>query len=146
MKAVIQRVSHASVQVESETIGAIEQGILAYIGLGHDDDIKIARRMIDKILTYRLFENEAGKLDKNVQEVDGGLLLVSQFTLQAKTDKGRRPDFGPAMSPEAAQALFAELSAYASASYPKVAFGQFGANMQVLANNDGPINFILEVN
>ena len=146
MKAVIQRVSHASVQVEGETIGAIEQGILAYIGLGHADDIKIARRMIDKILTYRLFENEAGKLDKNVQEVDGGLLLVSQFTLQAKTDKGRRPDFGPAMTPEAAQALFAELSAYANASYPKVAFGQFGANMQVLANNDGPINFILEVN
>lgn len=146
MKAVIQRVSHASVQVEGETIGAIEQGILAYIGLGHDDDIKIARRMIDKILTYRLFENEGGKLDKNVQEVDGGLLLVSQFTLQAKTDKGRRPDFGPAMTPDAAQALFAELSDYASASYPKVAFGQFGANMQVLANNDGPINFILEVN
>lgn len=145
MRAVIQRVSHASVHVEGQTIGAIEQGILAYVGLGHEDDIKIARRMIDKILTYRIFENEAGKLDKNVQEMGGGLLLVSQFTLQAKTDKGRRPDFGPAMSPDAAQALFAELSDYARATYDKVAFGQFGANMQVLANNDGPINFILEV-
>lgn len=145
MRAVIQRVSHASVSVDGQTIGAIEQGVLAYVGLGHEDDIKIARRMIDKILTYRIFENEAGKLDKNVQEVGGGLLLVSQFTLQAKTDKGRRPDFGPAMSPDAAQALFAELSDYAKAAYAKVAFGQFGANMQVLANNDGPINFILEV-
>jgi D-tyrosyl-tRNA(Tyr) deacylase len=106
--------------------------------------------MIDKILTYRIFENEndpkkAGKLDLNVQQVGGGLLLVSQFTLMAKTDKGRRPDFGGAMSPEAAESLFAELIAYAKTQYPKVATGQFGANMQVMSINDGPLNFIVEV-
>ena len=146
MKALIQRVKQANVKVDGHSVGAIEQGILAYIGVGHDDNQQSMQRLVNKILTYRIFENTAGKLDKNVQEVEGGLLLVSQFTLQAKTDKGRRPDFGPAMTPDAAQALFAELSAYARTSYSKVAFGQFGANMQVLANNDGPINFILEVN
>jgi D-tyrosyl-tRNA(Tyr) deacylase len=150
MKALIQRVGQASVEVDSQSVGAIEHGVLAYIGLGPDDDLQTAKRMIDKILTYRIFENEndpkkAGKLDLNVQQVGGGLLLVSQFTLMAKTDKGRRPDFGGAMSPEAAESLFAELIAYAKTQYPKVATGQFGANMQVMSINDGPLNFIVEV-
>ena len=150
MKALIQRVRSASVVVEGSDIGAIEHGLLAYIGLGHDDDLQTAQRMIDKILTYRIFENnddpaKVGKLDKNVQQVEGGLLLVSQFTLMAATDKGRRPDFGGAMAPEAAQALFAQLIEYAQSQYAIVATGQFGANMQVESINDGPLNFILEV-
>lgn len=150
MKALIQRVRRASVEVDEYCIGAIEQGLLAYIGLGHEDDLQTAQRMIDKILTYRIFENEedpakGGKLDKNVQQVSGGLLLVSQFTLMAKTDKGRRPDFGRAMAPEAAQALFAQLVDYAKAQHPTVATGQFGADMQVESINDGPLNFLLEV-
>lgn len=145
MKAVIQRVTQASVSTGGQTIGAIEHGILAYIGLGHDDDIAAAQKLIDKILTYRIFANEQGKLDKNVQEVAGGLLLVSQFTLLAKTDKGRRPDFGPAMAPDAAKEIFNDLTAYARKQYSKVESGEFGADMQVLAINDGPINFILEV-
>lgn len=145
MKAVIQRVTQASVRVDDQLIGEIESGILAYIGLGHDDNIHTAKKLVDKLLTYRIYPNEQGKLDKNVQEVGGGLLLVSQFTLMAKTDKGRRPDFGPAMAPDMAEALFAELVDYAKSQYAPVATGQFGADMQVMAINDGPINFIIEV-
>ena len=151
MKALIQRVKTAHVQVNTQNIGAIDYGILAYIGLGHEDNLQTAQRMIDKILTYRIFDNDDdpakyGKLDKNVQQVGGGLLLVSQFTLMAKTDKGRRPDFGGAMAPDAAQALFAQLVAYANTQHSNVATGQFGANMQVSSVNDGPLNFLLEVN
>ncbi|WP_019672176.1 D-aminoacyl-tRNA deacylase [Psychrobacter lutiphocae] len=145
MKALIQRVTSASVSVDANIVGEIEHGILAYIGIGHDDDLQSAQRMIDKILTYRIFDNDAGKLDKNVQQVAGGLLLVSQFTLMAKTDKGRRPDFGGAMPPDAANALFGQLVAYAQSQHDKVATGEFGANMLVQADNDGPLNFILEV-
>ncbi len=145
MKALIQRVHNASVTVNAESVGAIEQGVLAYIGLGHEDTIDHGKRMIDKILTYRIFENESNKLDQNVQQVDGGLLLVSQFTLMAKTNKGRRPDFGAAMAPDKAQALFAEMVAYAQSKHAKVATGQFGADMQVASINDGPLNFMLEV-
>ena len=150
MKALIQRVSRASVTVDEQCIGEIEHGILAYIGLGHEDDFATAQRMIDKILTYRIFENDEdpakfGKLDKNVQQVGGGLLLVSQFTLMARTDKGRRPDFGAAMTPDMAQALFAQLVAYVKTQHPNVATGQFGADMQVSSVNDGPLNFLLDV-
>ena len=150
MKALIQRVSSASVKVNGHSVGAIEHGILAYIGLGKDDDQQSMQRMIDKILTYRIFENtedisKLGKLDQNLQQVNGGLLLVSQFTLMARTDKGRRPDFGRAMTPDAAQVLFAEMITYAKTQHPLVATGEFGANMQVESINDGPLNFLLEV-
>ena len=150
MRALIQRVKYASVSVDGQEVGAIDEGILAYIGLGHDDNLQSAQRMIDKILTYRIFDNDDdpakyGKLDKNIQQVGGGLLLVSQFTLMAKTDKGRRPDFGGAMAPDRAQALFAQLVDYAKTQYLTVATGQFGADMQVLSVNDGPLNFLLEV-
>ncbi len=149
MKALIQRVSSASVKVDGHSVGAIEQGILAYIGLGKDDNSQSMQRMIDKILTYRIFENtedisKLGKIDQNLQQVNGGLLLVSQFTLMARTDKGRRPDFGRAMPPDAAQALFVQMITYAKTQHPCVATGEFGANMQVESVNDGPLNFLLE--
>ena len=150
MKALIQRVNYASVTVDGHCVGRIEQGVLAYIGLGPDDTLQSAKRMIDKILTYRIFVNDddpakRGKLDKNVQQIEGGVLLVSQFTLMAKTDKGRRPDFGGAMAPDAAQALFAQLIEYARSQYADIETGQFGADMQVESANDGPLNFLLEV-
>ncbi len=146
MKALIQRVTQASVAVDGAVVGAIEQGILAYIGIGHDDTAQQGQQLIDKILTYRIFANAAGKLDDNVQQVGGGLLLVSQFTLMAKTDKGRRPDFAAAMSPIEAAVVFEALVAYAKAKHHPVASGVFGAAMLVKADNDGPLNFILEVN
>ena len=145
MRALIQRVHRASVTVDAHCVGEIEHGLLAYIGLGHDDNLQSAQRMIDKILTYRVFENELGKMDKNVQQVNGGLLLVSQFTLLANTQSGRRPDFKPAMAPDTAKALFAQIVAYAKTQYAAVQTGEFGADMQVSSCNDGPINFIFEL-
>ncbi len=150
MKAVIQRVSRACVRVDGEVIGAISHGVLAYIGIGHNDDIETGKKLIDKILTYRIFENQddaqkAGKLDLNVAQVGGGLLLVPQFTLMANTNSGRRPDFGGAMRPDLAKALFDEVVTYAKASFASVETGQFGANMQVDNSNDGPLTFLLEV-
>ena len=145
MKAVIQRVTFAKVEVDEKIVGEINHGILVYLGLGHDDTLEIGKKMIDKILTYRIFENAQGKLDKNLQEIGGGLLLVSQFTLLANTQSGRRPDFKSAMSPQLAKPLFDEIVAYAKSQYDEVATGEFGANMQVTSCNDGPINFVFEL-
>ena len=145
MKAVIQRVRFAKVEVKGQLIGEIEQGILVYLGLGHEDTLDTGKKMLDKILTYRLFENEQGKLDKNIAEVAGGLLIVSQFTLLANTQNGRRPDFKPAMPPQLAKPLFDEIVNYAKSQYSQVATGEFGADMQVTSCNDGPINFIFDL-
>ena len=150
MKAVLQRVKFAKVAVNKaphpqQIVGEIAHGVLVYLGLGHDDTLAMGQKMIDKILTYRVFENELGKMDKNVQQVNGGLLLVSQFTLLANTQSGRRPDFKPAMAPDTAKALFAEIVAYAKTQYAAVQTGEFGADMQVSSRNDGPINFIFEL-
>ncbi len=145
MKALIQRVKSAHVTVSGQIIGQIQSGVLAYIGIGKDDDFDKACRLVDKIIAYRIFEDDNGKMGKSVSDVGGGLLLVSQFTLMAKTDKGRRPDFAPAMPPDDARALFDKLVNYAKQVYPNVATGEFGANMAVMAVNDGPINFLLDV-
>ncbi len=145
MKALIQRVTSAQVTVDGQLVGAIDGGLLAYIGIGHNDNIQSAQKLMDKIIQYRVFENEAGKLDKSLADVGGGLLLVSQFTLMARTDKGRRPDFTDAMAPAHAKQLFEAVVAYAQSIHPTVATGQFGANMTVSAVNDGPINFLIEV-
>ena len=150
MKAVLQRVKFAKVAVgqapyPQQIVGEIAHGVLVYLGLGHDDTLSIGQKMIDKILTYRVFENELGKMDKNVQQVNGGLLLVPQFTLLANTQSGRRPDFKPAMAPDTAKALFAQIVAYAKTQYAAVQTGEFGADMQVSSCNDGPINFIFEL-
>lgn len=145
MKALIQRVLTAHVTVDGQIIGQIQTGVLGYIGIGRDDDFDKACRLIDKIITYRIFEDDNGKMGKSVSDVEGGLLLVSQFTLMAQTNKGRRPDFAPAMPPDEARVLFDKMVVYAKSVYPNVATGQFGANMTVMAVNDGPINFLLEV-
>lgn len=150
MKALIQRVKSAHVDVNGSVVGKIETGVLAYIGIAKSDDYERACKLVDKILSYRIFENttdpdKLGKMDKNVADVGGGLLLVSQFTLMANTDKGRRPDFAPAMPPDDARALFDKLIAYAKSKYPNVQTGEFGAMMTVVSVNDGPINFLLEV-
>lgn len=145
MKAVIQRVIFAKVEVDGKTVGEIKQGILVYLGLGHEDTLDTGKKMMDKILTYRIFENDNGKLDKNVSEIKGGLLIVSQFTLLANTQTGRRPDFKPAMPPTLAKALYEQIVTYAKTQYHNVATGEFGTDMQVTSCNDGPINFIFEL-
>lgn len=145
MKVLIQRVQSAQVTVDGQTIGQIRTGVLAYIGIGRDDDVQRVSRLIDKILTYRMFEDENGKMGKSVSDVGGGLLLVPQFTLMAKTTQGRRPDFAPAMPSNDARIFFEKLVEYASSVYPSVATGKFGADMAVSSTNDGPINFIMEI-
>ncbi|MDO4426782.1 MAG: D-aminoacyl-tRNA deacylase [Moraxella sp.] len=149
MKVLIQRVKSAAVTVDGVCVGSIEGGLLAYVGLAKGDDLACAKKLVDKLLAYRIFENttdpdKLGKMDKSVTDVAGGLLLVSQFTLMADTKSGRRPDFTPAMPPVEAKALFDALVDYAKSVHGQVATGRFGANMQVTAVNDGPTNFLLE--
>ena len=144
MRALIQRVKHAKVEVDSNVIGQIEPGLLVFVGLGKTDTLQTVEKMLKKILAYRIFSDDSDRMNLNVQQVNGGLLLVSQFTLMAETRKGLRPDFGPAMPPDEARELFSQLVAHAKNVYPNVQTGAFGADMQVSLQNDGPVTFMLE--
>ncbi|MFI2818565.1 D-aminoacyl-tRNA deacylase [Vreelandella piezotolerans] len=144
MKALIQRVKHASVTVDGSTIGAIDHGLLALIGVEKGDSEAEADKLLHKLLHYRVFSDDAGKMNHNLQQAEGGLLLVSQFTLAADTHKGLRPSFSSAAPPEEGQRLFHYLVDRARAAWPQVATGQFGADMQVALTNDGPVTFLLE--
>lgn len=145
MRAVLQRVKNANVCVDGQIVGQIEHGILVLLALAQGDNLDLAKKMIDKILKYRIFDDENGKMGYNVQQVNGNILLVSQFTLMANTQKGLRPDFAPAMSPNEAKALFEETVAYAKTQLPQLQTGIFAADMQVSLCNDGPVTFILEM-
>lgn len=145
MRALLQRVLAAKVVVEGETIGHIETGLLVFLGLAKTDNLDKGKKLLDKILKYRCFDDEQGKMGWNISQADGGLLLVSQFTLMAQTQKGLRPDFGPAMPPLEAQVLYEQLVAYAQSQFEQVQTGIFAADMQVHLVNDGPVTFNLEV-
>ena len=145
MKALIQRVSSASVEVAGETIGAIDRGILVFLGLDKGDDEVIAERMLDKVLAYRLFADSEGRMNRSVADINGGVLLVSQFTLAADTDKGLRPGFSSALPPEPARRLYDFILQRLRQCHESVAAGAFGADMQVTLCNDGPVTFMLEL-
>ena len=145
MRALIQRVKHAKVEVDQEVVGQIEHGLLVFVGLGKNDTLQTSEKLLKKILAYRVFSDDTGRMNHNVQQVGGGVLLVSQFTLMADTKKGLRPDFGPAMPPDDAKQLFAQLVELAKNMYGKVQTGEFGADMQVSLVNDGPVSFMLDV-
>ena len=144
MIALIQRVSSASVVVEGETVGAINQGILALIGVEASDTPEQAQKLLQRILSYRIFEDEGGKMNLSLQDVAGGLLLVPQFTLVADTRKGRRPSFSGGASPELGRSLFDDLLQRACAAHTDVSCGRFGADMQVHLVNNGPVTFWLQ--
>lgn len=144
MIALIQRVSGAEVQVDSQTVGAITRGILALIGVRRGDDMVSADRLLERLLTYRIFPDEQGKMNLSLRDIEGGLLLVPQFTLAADTHKGTRAGFSTAAQPDEARRLFTHLLDRARASHGSVAAGVFGANMQVSLVNDGPVTFWLE--
>ena len=146
MKAVIQRVKHACVEVDGETIGAIDHGLLVLLGVGHGDDEAVSDKLLQKILRYRIFGDEDGKMNLNVQQVGGGVLVVSQFTIQADTNKGLRPSFTSAAHPSEAQRLYDYFVTRASETYTseRIQTGEFAADMQVSLLNDGPVTFILE--
>lgn len=145
MRALIQRVLEAKVVVDGETTGEIQHGLLVFLGIGRDDTFAMGQKLIDKILKYRIFDDEQGKMGWNVSQANGGILLVSQFTLMAQTQKGLRPDFGPAMPPSDAKALYEQLVEYTRSQFEEVQTGIFAADMKVHLINDGPVTFNLEV-
>ncbi len=144
MKALIQRVSSAKVDVDDQTVGSINQGILALIGVERDDTVEKAEQLLNKILRYRIFTDDAGKMNLSLNDIKGELLLVSQFTLVADTKKGNRPGFSRGASPEHGQNMFNQLVELAQKTGLTIQTGQFGADMQVSLTNDGPVTFWLE--
>lgn len=145
MRALLQRVLEAKVVVDGQVTGEIQHGLLVFLGLGKEDQLEKGKKLIDKILKYRIFDDEQGKMGWNVTQAQGGLLLVSQFTLMAQTQKGLRPDFSPAMPPDAAKVLYEQLVEYAKSQFDQVETGIFAADMKVHLINDGPVTFQLEV-
>ncbi len=145
MIGLLQRVSAAQVSVNGDVIGAIGGGLLVLIGIERGDTEAQADRLLQRLLGYRVFADADGKMNLNVCEVAGGLLLVPQFTLAADTNKGMRPSFTPAASPEAGKKLYDYLLTRACAQHKQVASGRFGADMQVSLTNDGPVTFWLQV-
>ena len=143
MIALLQRVRSASVSVDEKIVGAIEQGLLIFLCAEPDDNETIAQRFIERLLNYRMFADGAGKMNRSVRDINGGVLLVPQFTLAADTGSGLRPGFSQAAKPEFAQQLFAEAWQYLRQQHPASACGVFGADMQVALINDGPVSFWL---
>ena len=144
MRGLIQRVSSASVEVDGEIVGAIDQGILLLLGVERDDDIEALKKMLNKVLNYRIFSDADGKMNLSVSDIQGGLLVVSQFTLAAETRKGLRPGFSTAAAPQLAEELYEQFVELARQQHSQVATGRFGADMKVQLLNDGPVTFLLE--
>jgi D-tyrosyl-tRNA(Tyr) deacylase len=144
MRALIQRVSHASVTVEGQITGQIERGLLVFLGVGQDDSAVQVKILADKIVHLRIFEDEAGKMNRSLLDIQGSMLVVSQFTLYADTRKGRRPSFIQAASPTLAIPLYEQFKAHIAAYNLPVASGIFGADMAVALLNDGPVTLWLD--
>jgi len=143
--ALLQRVTQAGVAIDGETLGEIGKGLLVLICAEREDGEKQADALLSKLLAYRVFADEAGKMNKSVADIGGGLLLVPQFTLAADTRSGTRPSFTPAAPPEIGRSLFEYVVGQARAKHAHVATGRFGAHMQVTLTNDGPVTFWLQV-
>ncbi|MBA1276381.1 MULTISPECIES: D-aminoacyl-tRNA deacylase [Pseudomonadaceae] len=144
MKALIQRVRQARVEVAGEVVGAIDQGLLVLVGVEREDDHARADKLLHKLLRYRVFSDEQGRMNRSLTDIGGGLLMVSQFTLAADTGSGLRPSFSSAASPQLGEELYDYLLAQARRQHSPVASGRFGADMQVHLLNDGPVTFLLE--
>lgn len=145
MRGLVQRVSQAAVEVDGETVGAIERGVLLLLGIEAGDGAEQVGKLVHKVLNYRIFPDAEGRMNASVKDIDGGVLVVSQFTLVADTKKGLRPGFTPAARPEDAEKLYRLFLAEMGANHGVVASGIFGAQMQVSLTNDGPVTFLLEV-
>lgn len=144
MIGLIQRVKWAKVEVENKIIGEIEQGLLVLLGIEKDDDETKADKLLEKVLHYRVFSDEEGKMNLNIQQARGSLLVVSQFTLTADTNKGLRPSFSKGATPADAERLYDYFSQQA-AQKTNTQTGRFAADMQVSLENDGPVTFWLQV-
>ena len=144
MIALLQRVRRAAVRVEEQLIGEIGTGLLVFVGMEQNDTSAQLQPLLSRVLDYRAFEDEQGRMNRSLRDIEGGLLLVPQFTLAADTRKGLRPSFTPALEPARAEPLFHALVDSARKSHTQVATGQFGADMQVELINDGPVTFWLQ--
>lgn len=144
MIALIQRVTSAEVRIGERSAGAISRGILALIGVRRGDERADAERLLERVLTYRIFPDTAGRMNLSLRDIQGGLLLVPQFTLAADTARGTRAGFSTAAAPEEARALFEYLVQKARIAHTAVETGEFGADMQISLVNDGPVTFWLE--
>lgn len=145
MIGLLQRVRSARVDVEGRNVGAIDRGLLVFVGVEQGDNESNADRLLERLLGYRVFPDADGRMNLSVSDITGGLLLVPQFTLAADTDKGMRPSFTPAAAPAEGRRLFEHLLGRARSQHAPVAAGIFGADMQVTLTNDGPVTFWLEV-
>ncbi|MDC9598082.1 D-aminoacyl-tRNA deacylase [Xenorhabdus anantnagensis] len=145
MIALIQRVTQATVVVEGETIGEIGQGLLVLLGVEKDDTPQKAQRLCDKVMGYRVFSDEQGKMNLNVQQAQGSLLVVSQFTLAVDTQKGLRPSFSGGAEPQKADELYRYFVEQSRVTGVKTEMGKFAADMKVSLTNDGPVTFWLQV-
>lgn len=145
MIGLLQRVTQASVSVEGEVIGSIDRGLLVLVGVERNDTEAQADRLLERLLGYRVFSDADDKMNLSLKDVQGGLLLVPQFTLAADTQKGARPSFSSAAVPEQGQQLFDYFLSRAQQAHTNVASGRFGADMQVSLTNDGPVTFWLQV-
>lgn len=144
MKALLQRVSSASVAINGEVVGAIGAGLLVLLGIDKGDDEAAASKLIEKTLDYRIFPDQDGKMNCSVRDIKGGILLISQFTLSADTRKGLRPSFSSAASPDEARRLYEYALGILRERHGIVASGRFGADMKVTLTNEGPVTFLLE--
>jgi len=144
MKALIQRVSNAKVSIDGQTKGQINKGILIFLGIGHEDSEKDIEYLVDKITQLRIFAHKGKPMDKSIIDINGELLIISQFTLYGSTKKGRRPDFGEAADPAKAKNLYETFIDKCETTGLKVETGEFAAMMDVSLTNDGPVTFMLE--
>jgi len=146
MIGLLQRVSEASVEIDGKTVGSIAQGLLVLVGVEQGDADSQAERLAKRVANYRVFSDENGKMNLNVEQINGGVLIVPQFTLVADTDHGNRPGFSRAAEPETSRRLFDHMVAALRRTLVQVETGRFGADMQVTLCNDGPVTISLRVN
>lgn len=144
MKVVVQRVSEAKVEVDHQTVGQIDQGLLLLVGITDGDSLKDIEVIVQKLINLRIFEDDEGKMNLSLIDVGGAILSVSQFTLYGDVRKGRRPSFAKAAAPQEAEKLYDEFNRYIEAQGVNVETGQFGAMMDVSLINDGPVTFVIE--
>lgn len=146
MKLLIQRVLNAKVVVEQRTIAQIDEGLLVLVGFGHDDQVQLLNKAIEKLINLRIFSDQQGRFQHSVMDMGKGILAVPQFTLYGNTNSGRRPDFIAAMPPVTAEKLFSQFCRLLQQKNIKqLGFGVFGADMQVSLVNDGPVTLMIEI-
>ena len=145
MIALVQRVSYANLLIDDLLFSQIDRGILVLLGVEKKDCESSAEKLLQKILNYRIFNDQDDKMNLSVKDIDGGLMLVSQFTLAAEKTKGLRPSFSSAMAPSEDERIYHFMVSKARQSYKKIAFGKFGSNMRIVLENNGPVTFYLSV-